>query len=104
VWAYGSGKKRVDVKVDGRLHFSHPFVCLTAARAGFGIARTPAFVAADDLRARGIVTLLRDFEPDPISIHAVYPHTRHLASKVRVFVDFLTQRFAGEPERHQGWT
>jgi DNA-binding transcriptional LysR family regulator len=51
-----------------------------------------------------VIALLRDFEPDPVSIHAVYPPTRHLASKVRVFVDFMAQRFAGEPEWHQGWT
>jgi DNA-binding transcriptional LysR family regulator len=104
VWAYGSGKKRIEVKVNGRLRFSHPFVCLAAARAGFGISRAPAFVAADDLRAGRVVSLLNDFEPDPVSIHAVYPPTRHLASKVRVFVDFMAQRFAGEPEWHQGWT
>jgi DNA-binding transcriptional LysR family regulator len=104
VWAYGTGKKRIEVKVNGRLRFSHPFICVAAARAGYGIARAPAFVAADDLRAGRVVSLLRDFEPDPVSIHAVYPHTRHLASKVRVFVDFMAQRFAGEPEWHQGWT
>ena len=103
-WAYGPGKKRIEVKVNGRLRFSHPFVCLAAARAGFGISRAPAFVATDDLRAGRVLPLLKDFEPDPVSIHAVYPHTRHLASKVRVFVDFMAQRFAGEPEWHQGWT
>jgi len=103
VWAYGAGKKRIEVKVNGRLRFSHPFVCLAAARAGFGIARAPAFVAADDLRAGRVQSLLSEFEPDPIAIHAIYPHTRHLASKVRVFVDFMAQKFSGEPEWHQGW-
>jgi len=103
VWTYGAGKKRIEVKVNGRLRFSHPFVCLAAARAGFGIARAPAFVAADDLRAGRVQSLLSEFEPDPIAIHAIYPHTRHLASKVRVFVDFMAQRFSGEPEWHQGW-
>ena len=104
MWAYGTGKKRAEVRVNGRLRFSHPFVCLAAACAGFGISRGPAFVAADDLRAGRVISLLRDYEPDPVSIHAVYPHARHLASKVRVFVDFMAQRFAGEPEWHQGWT
>jgi DNA-binding transcriptional LysR family regulator len=103
VWAFGTGKKRIDVKVNGRLRFSHPFVCLAAARAGLGIARAPAFVATEDLRSGRVEALLREFEPDPVAIHAVYPHTRHLASKVRAFVDFMAKRFAGEPEWHQGW-
>jgi DNA-binding transcriptional LysR family regulator len=43
------------------------------------------------------------YEPETIHVHAVYPHARHLAAKVRVFVDFLAERYAGEPEWHQGW-
>jgi DNA-binding transcriptional LysR family regulator len=49
------------------------------------------------------VALLKRYEPDPAAVFAVYPHARHLASKVRVFVDFLAHRFSGEAEWHQGW-
>jgi LysR family transcriptional regulator, transcriptional activator for dmlA len=28
-------------------------------------------------------------------IHAVYPQRHHLSAKVRVFIDFLAERFAG---------
>jgi DNA-binding transcriptional LysR family regulator len=103
VWSYGSGANRVEVRVTGRLRFANPHICLAAAGAGFGIARAPAFAAAEDLRNRRVVTLLTEYEPEPVNIHAVYPHARHLASKVRVFVDFLAQRFSGEAEWHQGW-
>jgi DNA-binding transcriptional LysR family regulator len=57
----------------------------------------------DDLRAGRLKSLLCEFEPEPLPIHVVYPQTRHLAAKVRAFVDFLAQRFAGEPEWHRGW-
>ena len=30
-------------------------------------------------------------------ISVVYPHRRHLSPKVRVFIDFLLQRFTPEP-------
>jgi len=104
VWQFGRGEGSRHLPVDGRLRFSSAHACLAAARAGFGIARIPAFVAADDLRAGRIVALMRDYEPDPVAVHAVYPHARHLAAKVRAFVDFLVRRFAGEPPWHQGWT
>jgi DNA-binding transcriptional LysR family regulator len=67
-----------------------------------------AFAAAAELRARRLVTLPECYKPDPVAMCAVYPHARHLASnrhlasKVRTFLYFLAQRFAGEAEWHQG--
>jgi DNA-binding transcriptional LysR family regulator len=89
--------------VHGRLKFSGADACVEAAVAGFGITRTPAFAAADDLRSGRLIPVLCNFEPELIHVHAVYPHARHLAAKVRAFVDFLAKRYAGEPEWHQGW-
>jgi DNA-binding transcriptional LysR family regulator len=103
VWIFGRGGKRVELRVSGRLRFANPYMCVAAARAGFGIACEPAFAAAEDLRNGSIVPLLKKYEPDPVAVYAVYPHARHLASKVRVFIDFLASRFASEPEWHQGW-
>jgi DNA-binding transcriptional LysR family regulator len=104
VWHFGSGKKRTAVKVTGRLRFANPYICVAAACAGFGITRSPAFAAAEHLRSGRVTALLGNFERDPATLHVVYPHARHLASKVRVFIDFLADRFAGEPEWHQGWS
>lgn len=104
LWDYGRGAFRVEVRVSGRMRFSDLNLCLAAARAGFGVARSPAFAAAEDLRAGRLKAIMVELEPDPIGIHVLYPHPRHLAAKVRALVDFLAQRFAGEPAWHQGWT
>jgi len=103
LWRFGVGGAVSDVRVQGRLRFSGAQACVAAAREGFGVTRTPAFAAAEDLRAGRLTALLCDFEPELIHVHAVYPHARHLAPKVRAFVDFLAKRYAGEPEWHQGW-
>jgi DNA-binding transcriptional LysR family regulator len=103
VWIFGRGGKRAELRVSGRLRFANPYMCVAAARAGFGIACEPAFAAAEDLRNGRVVPLLKKYEPDPVAVYAVYPHARHLASKVRIFIDFLASRFASEPEWHQGW-
>jgi DNA-binding transcriptional LysR family regulator len=103
VWRFGAHGDVQDVRVHGRLKFTGADACVAAAVAGFGILRTPAFAAAADLRAGRLNPLLCGYEPEMIYVHAVYPHARHLASKVRVFVDFLAKRYAGEPEWHQGW-
>ena len=103
VWPFGPHGDVREVRVHGRLRFNGAEACVAAAVAGFGLTRSPAFAAADDLRAGRIVPILCNFEPELIHVHAVYPHARHLAAKVRAFVDFLAQRYAGEPEWHQGW-
>ena len=103
MWRYGGQADHYDVRVHGRLKFGGADACVAAARRGLGVTHTPAFAAADDLRAGRLVPLLCAYEPQLIHVHAVYPHARHLAAKVRAFVDFLAQRYAGEPEWHQGW-
>lgn len=103
LWRFGQATDPKDVRVKGRLRFNGAEACTAAAVAGFGVVRTPAFAAAEELRAGRLVPLLCSFEPQVIHIHAVYPHARHLAAKVRAFVDFLAKRYAGEPEWHQGW-
>jgi DNA-binding transcriptional LysR family regulator len=104
LWAFGRGAERREVRVSGRLRFAGAGACLAAAREGFGIARAPAFVAAEDLRSGRLRTVLCDFEPDPLSIYVVYPHARHLTAKVRAFIDFLAARYGGEPHWHKGWS
>ena len=103
VWRFGAHGDTQDVRVHGRLRFAGAEACVAAAVAGFGIAYTPAFAAAEDLRAGRLTPLLCAYEPELIHVHAVYPHARHLAAKVRAFVDFLAARYAGEPAWHQGW-
>ncbi|MGY4496291.1 DNA-binding transcriptional LysR family regulator [Bradyrhizobium sp. GM24.11] len=34
----------------------------------------------------------------PLALNAVYPPTRHLSVKVRLFIDFLVERFGHEDE------
>lgn len=104
LWRFGPKTDPKEVRVQGRLRFNSAEACVAAAVAGFGVVRAPAFAAADALRAGQLRPLLCSLEPEPIHVHAVYPHARHLAAKVRAFVDFLITRYAGEPDWHQGWS
>ena len=103
VWGFGADGECMEARVHGRLRFASAEACLQAAERGFGIARAPAFVASERLREGVLTPFLCNFEAEMVHVHAVYPHAKHLAAKVRAFVDFLANRFAGEPEWHQGW-
>ena len=79
----------VSVAVSGPIEVNSPMAARAAALAGLGFAILPDFIAAPDIEAGRLVTVLDDRMPKGGGIFAVYPHRRYLPAKVRVFVDFL---------------
>jgi DNA-binding transcriptional LysR family regulator len=102
-WPFRDNGHRIAVSVRGRLHYSSAQACLNAAEARLGLACVPSFVAGDALRAGRVKQVLGSFEAEPYGVHAVYPHNRHLAAKVRVLVDHLAERYRGTPPWDVGW-
>src|SRR5438105_3945304 len=88
-----SGHERA-VRVRGSLHSNNGDLLAEAAARGAGIVFEPAFIVGPDVRTGRLVPLLLDFVPLPAPIYAVYPSRKHLSAKVRLFVDFLVERFA----------
>ncbi len=62
------------------------------ALAGRGIINKPLFEVKEYIRAGRLVALLRDNPPAPIQLAAVYPHKRFQDPKVRLIIDFMTER------------
>jgi DNA-binding transcriptional LysR family regulator len=62
-----------------------------AAVKGRGIALLPVFIAEAELKSGALRTLLSDYKSPPLTLYAIYPPTRHLAIKVRLFIDFLVE-------------
>ena len=65
--------------------------------AGVGLTLTPTFIVGDDLRAGRLKRVLTDWETPTYSLFAIYPPSRHLAPKVRAFVDFVAESFRTPP-------
>lgn len=62
---------------------------------GQGIVLQPTFIAGDKIRSGELVRILADYEWPIAPAYAVYPPTRHLSYRVREFIDFLAEYFAG---------
>jgi DNA-binding transcriptional LysR family regulator len=92
-WELRGAAKTVSIRY--RLCSNNGDVLRITALAGLGIALIPAFLVREELRRGTLVALLDGFEPKPIDLYAIYPPTRFLAAKVRLFIDFLAQRLAG---------
>jgi DNA-binding transcriptional LysR family regulator len=58
----------------------------------------PDFIVGSELKRGKLVPVLESFEAPASPIYAVYPSRRFLPAKVRAFVDFLVERFAGAKE------
>jgi DNA-binding transcriptional LysR family regulator len=93
IWEYQTSTgKTVTVKVKPKIRCNSPSMEIALASSGFGITRIPQLAAAQQLNAGKLVPILVDFENDELEFHAVYPSRRHLAPKVRVYVDFLARK------------
>ena len=103
-WPFKGETGEVEIaSVDGRIRYSNAEACVQAAELGLGLACVPAFVAGDALRSGRLIRLLPSFETEPYDVHVLYPHSRHLAAKVRLLVDFLAERYRQTPHWEQGW-
>jgi len=67
------------------------------AMAGHGIILTPSFIAWQSIAAGDLVSIMPDYCPQQRSAYAVYPKTRYLSRRARLFIDFLVERFGKNP-------
>jgi DNA-binding transcriptional LysR family regulator len=81
----------------GRLRVNNAHAVLQAVRDGFGIGLVPTFVSGTALTEGSVETILDGYEVAPVTLNAIYPASRSLSSRVRVFIDFLTERFGSPP-------
>ncbi len=102
-WRFVGPDGPYSVPVRGPLVASDGAVLREGAVAGLGLAVVPTFMVADDLAAGRLVIVLDDHRDAPLGVYAVMAERRHLAPKVRVFVDYLAARFA-EPPWHTAHT
>ena len=70
-------------------------VLVDVARAGLGIACLPDFMVRDAIAAGELVTVLDDFNAHQGSFRILWPTSKHLAPKLRVFIDFVVAELSG---------
>jgi DNA-binding transcriptional LysR family regulator len=87
--------ERIHIQARHRLSVDDANAALAAGLAGLGIIRTATLMAQPHIEAGRLQPLLLDWCAESIPLHVVYPPNRHLSAKVRVFVDWVAELFAG---------
>lgn len=62
-----------------------------AAIQGMGIAYLPSSLLDTDINAGRLVTLLPSYQGSTLPIQVLYPSRKHLAAKIRLFIDGLVE-------------
>ena len=96
VWPFRIDGRTKAVRVAGRFRTNGALAANEAAVQGLGIARAPLWEVRPLLDRGAVELTLTRFEPMPIPIQAVWPATRVLPAKTKLFVDFLAARLKNE--------
>ncbi len=75
------------------------------ARLGLGLIQAPRYRLMADFASGALAEVLPGFPPPFTPVSVLYPHRRQLSPRVRVFIDWLVQIFAGQlPDREPSAT
>jgi DNA-binding transcriptional LysR family regulator len=94
---------RLNIKTRGILQTDHGEAVRDACAAGIGIAMSSTWNVYKHLQQRTLVRVLQDFPlVSETAIWAVYPSSRLLAPKVRVFIDYFAECYGSPPYWDEG--
>jgi LysR family transcriptional regulator, regulator for bpeEF and oprC len=81
----------VEIKPEHRVGINESNAHLAAAIAGLGLVQTFTYAADAALRDKRLVEVLKSWRPPPYPFHVVYPESRHVTHRLRVFIDWLVE-------------
>jgi len=92
-WDFVKDGRHTTVNINPRLMGNNAELEVAMAVNGVGIGRIPLFCCEKEIAKGALEIILADYEQPEIGVYAVYPHRQYLTAKVRVFVDFLVDKF-----------
>ncbi|MCO7187885.1 MULTISPECIES: LysR family transcriptional regulator [unclassified Pseudoalteromonas] len=97
-WSFNTPDGVQTIKVQGQLRADNGDAIREACQLGLGITINSRWSAYEALRSGELVEVLADYPlKSDTAIWLVYPSSRLLAPKVRVFIDYLTRYFGDIP-------
>ncbi|MEH6443681.1 MAG: LysR family transcriptional regulator [Oceanospirillaceae bacterium] len=92
-WPFrGPSGESVTVKVKGRLISNDGGLIVEAMLTGLGIGFGPSFLFEKHIEEGRLQLLLSDYYQPPVAISALYPLNRNLSRRIRLLIDYLSER------------
>lgn len=96
VWSFTQGDRKTQITVDGRYIINDADMRLNGVKQGFGIALFPDFVVQDALETGEVIEVLKDWQLKSDfqgGVYMQFPAMRFMPNKLRVFIDFMMERW-----------
>lgn len=92
-WEFRRDGEDVEIETPGSYTCADDVLAVaTLARAGAGLVQTHRFIVQDDLARGTLVEVLQPFGGRARPFSLIYPASRHMPLRVRVFIDFLAEK------------
>jgi DNA-binding transcriptional LysR family regulator len=95
-WRFCDAAGEHPLKIDARLTVTSNDAAISAAHAGFGIARLLSYQVAAAVEAGSLRVLMPQYEPPEYPVHILHRESRHASAKVRAFIDLLAERLQSD--------
>jgi DNA-binding transcriptional LysR family regulator len=96
-WTLQAPDGPVTLRLAGTMDANNGEVLRDWCLAGHGLALKSVWEIVDDLNDGRLQVVLPDYPPQGHAIYALYPHSRYLPARVRVFIDFLAEIYGPVP-------
>lgn len=103
VWRLEGPEGPASARANGNIRTNSTEVVREAVLAGMGISLRSTWDIGPELKSGRLQIVLPDYHESPrVAVYAVYPCRQYVPAKLRVFVDFLADRFGPEPYWDKG--
>jgi DNA-binding transcriptional LysR family regulator len=94
-WRFLKDGEQISIEAPGRVTLNNSLAIVAFAAAGGGIGLVPAFAASEALARGEVMQVLPDWElgePYTAQVNFVYTPGRHVALKIRAFIDYFANQ------------
>lgn len=88
---YFDGEKYKLYKMNGAMTVNSTDAYQSACLAGYGIVQAPLVGLKSHLKNGTLIEVLPKLKAEPMPVSLIYPHRRHLARRVQLFMDWVQE-------------
>lgn len=93
-WRFNENNKTTLLKVQGKLQINSGTALLDAALKGMGIVQLPDYYVQKAIAQKQLVPLLSAYQSFDEAVWAVFPKREFMPLKIRVLLDYLSEKLA----------
>ncbi|MBM0103989.1 LysR family transcriptional regulator [Steroidobacter sp. S1-65] len=102
-WRFARDGGDFPVQALGTLRATSNELLKQAALRGQGIILQPTFNVHQELKSGALRQVLADYDAGSLGIYLIHPERRHLATKVRAFMELVEGRWGTNPDVDSFW-